>query len=59
MEHVERLGAYSLLHGKLGEEAVIVKLQGWTDVEIGQTIDVDYDAKLVCFFDAETENRIR
>ncbi len=59
VEHVERLGAYSLLHGKLGEEAVIVKLQGWTDVEIGQTIDVDYDAKLVCFFDAETENRIR
>lgn len=59
VEHVERLGAYSLLHGLIGNEKVIVKLPGWTDVEREQTIGIDYSSKLACFFDAETEERIR
>ena len=59
VNHVERLGAYSLLHGTIGGIKVVAKFVGWTDVERGQEVDVDYDQNLVCFFDAETEDRIR
>ncbi len=59
VEHVERLGAYSLLHGKIGNEKVIVKLTDWTDIERDTIVELDYDSSLVCFFDYETEERIR
>ena len=57
--HVEKLGAYSLLHATLGKNKVIAKVTEWTDVEVGQVVDFDYDEKLVCLFDAVTEERIR
>ena len=59
VNHVEKLGAYSLLHGKLGKNKVIVKLPEWTDIERNQKVNIDYDDDLVCFFDAVTEDRIR
>ena len=57
--HVEKLGAYSLIHGNVAGVKVIAKFPEWTDIERKQQIGLDYDENLVCFFDAETEDRIR
>ncbi len=59
IDHVERLGAYSLLHGTIGGIKVVAKVHEWTKLEREQTVRFGYNADLVCFFDAITEERIR
>ena len=59
INHVERLGAYSLLHGTLGGIKIIAKVPEWTKIERGEKVKFDYNKDLVCFFDAVTEERIR
>ena len=59
VNHVERLGAYSLLHGTVGGIKVVAKVPEWTKIERDQVVKFDYNKDLVCFFDAKTEERIR
>lgn len=56
---LEHLGQSTLIHSYLGNNKVVIKLPGWLDYESGAKISVDFDSKLICFFDADTSERIR
>jgi len=59
VELVEHLGSYSLLHGKIGKTSCVFKIKGWTDIETGTILNIDFDMNKVYFFDVETGERLR
>ena len=59
IELVEHMGPATLFHCQINDTEMVVKLPGWLDYKVGEKIDVGVNQDLICFFDSETENRIR
>ena len=59
VDFIEKLGAYSLFHGRIGEDKSIVKVNGWKDIEVHETIKVKFNEDKYYLFDKETEDVIR
>lgn len=58
-ELIEHFGPSTLLHTLVGDRKLIVKLSGWLDIKEGQEFNIGFNKDLICFFDSETEERIR
>ena len=58
VEYTEFLGAYNLIYGNLGDDALISKVYERTTVE-EKELKLCFDMKCVHFFDIETTKRIR
>ena len=58
-EIIENLGQATLLHGNIGKQEMIFKLPGWIEKDANKEFLISFDQDLICFFDKETENRIR
>jgi multiple sugar transport system ATP-binding protein len=56
---VEHLGQSSLVHGSLNGNKCVLKLPGWQRLASGAEIEVTPRLEKACFFDGETEKRIR
>jgi multiple sugar transport system ATP-binding protein len=56
---VEHLGPTSLLHGKLGNQNIVCKAKGWLEYEPHQAEKLDFDLTKACFFDKESQERLR
>jgi multiple sugar transport system ATP-binding protein len=60
VELVEHLGQTSLVHGELeGGNPTVLKLPGWQRLASGSMIKVEFPQEKLCFFDAESGDRIR
>ena len=57
--NVENLGQATLLHGTIGNQKLIFKLPGWIDRNGENEFHISFNQDLICFFDSETEDRIR
>lgn len=58
-EIIENLGQATLLHGNIGKQEVIFKLPGWIEKNEENEFYISFNQELICFFDKETEDRIR
>ena len=58
-EIIENLGQATLLHGNIGKQEVIFKLPGWIEKNGENEFYISFNQELICFFDKETEDRIR
>jgi ABC-type sugar transport system ATPase subunit len=58
VELVEHLGAESIIHAKLGDTPITLRLNGHIDARNGDTVKVDIDAGCYHFFDSESGMRI-
>ena len=59
VDFIEKLGAYTLLHGFVNDVKAVVKVRGWKEVKTHDVIKVKFDDKKYYLFDKETENVIR
>lgn len=59
IELIEHMGPATLFHCFINETKIIIKLPGWLDYSLSETINIKFNQDLICFFDAQTENRIR
>ena len=59
IELIEHMGPATLFHCLINETKIIIKLPGWLDYSLNEVINIKFNQDLICFFDAETENRIR
>jgi sn-glycerol 3-phosphate transport system ATP-binding protein len=55
---VEYLGADTLVDTRIADHSFIVRLPGRADVNIGDDVQVDWDAAAVHWFDLSSECRI-
>ena len=55
----EHMGPATLFHTHIGNKEVTVKLPGWLNYKDGDTLSLDINQDVMCFFDKETTNRIR
>lgn len=55
---VEHLGQYSLIHGSLLGQRIIIKVPGWQKFEYKQEIKVGFRHEKICFFDKENGKNI-
>ena len=58
-ELLEHMGPSTLFHTHIGETKMTIKLPGWLDYKEGDTLSLDINQDVMCFFDAKTSNRIR
>ncbi len=58
LELVEHLGAESIIHAKLGDVPITLRLNGHIDVKHDDTLKADIDADCYHFFDSKTGQRI-
>jgi len=56
---VEHLGQNSLVHGHLGKNSCVLKLNGWLKFDQNQVINVSFRDDKLCFFDIDSGQRIR
>ena len=59
IELVEHLGPATLFHVLINDQKMVVKLPGWLDYKVGEKLNISFNQDLICFFDSETEQRIR
>ena len=59
IELIEHMGPATLFHCQINDTEMVVKLPGWLDYKVGEKINVGMNQDLICFFDSETEDRIR
>lgn len=58
VELVEHLGAESIIHAKLGDAPITLRLNGHIEAKYGDTLKADIDAESYHFFDSESSQRI-
>ncbi len=58
VELVEHLGAESIIHAKLGETPITLRLNGHIEAKNGDTLNVDIDADRYHFFEKESGLRL-
>jgi multiple sugar transport system ATP-binding protein len=56
---LEHMGPATLFHTHIGNTNMVVKLPGWLDVDEGAELSLGVNQDVICFFDAETNDRIR
>jgi multiple sugar transport system ATP-binding protein len=56
---VEHLGQYSLVHGDIAGNKLILKMNGWQRLNKGDVIKTGFRQDKICFFDKESGDRIR
>lgn len=59
IELIEHMGPQTLFHCLINETKIIIKLPGWLDYSLDEVINIKFNQDLICFFDAQSENRIR
>ena len=59
IEMIEHMGPATLFHCMLGETKIQVKLPGWLEYNENEELHASFNQDLICFFDSETEDRIR
>ena len=59
IEMIEHMGPATLFHCMLGKTKIQVKLPGWLEYNENDVLKASFNQDLICFFDAETEDRIR
>ena len=55
---VEHLGQYSLIHGALEGNRIIIKVPGWQKFGQKDEIKVGFRGEKICFFDKENGKNI-
>ena len=58
VEVIELMGAESYIYGKSGEASMTIRVDGTTDLKVGQKAQIHIDAKRIHVFNKETEARI-
>ena len=59
IELIEHMGPATLFHCLINNTKIVIKLPGWLDYSLGEVINIKFNQDLICFFEADTENRIR
>ena len=59
VELVEHLGPATLFHVLVNGKELVVKLPGWLDYKTGEKLNISFNQDLICFFNAESEERVR
>lgn len=59
IELIEHMGPATLFHCMVKDTKIIIKLPGWLDYSLNEVINIKFNQDLICFFDKETENRVR
>jgi hypothetical protein len=53
------MGPATLFHCLIKDTKIVIKLPGWLDYKLYEDIKIGFNQDLICFFDKETEDRIR
>lgn len=56
---VEHIGQATLVHTKINDLNMVFKLPGWLEYKDSETLGINFKQDKICFFDAETEERIK
>ncbi len=59
IDMVEHLGSQTLFHSHIKNTHMNLKLPCWLDIKTGDSIKVDFNQDVICFFNKETQERIR
>lgn len=54
----EQLGNETILHLRVGEDILIVKVRGIDAAELDDVVRIKFNIKALCFFDSVNQNRI-